>query len=53
MTDNTSKIHLAVESSGLAIEFTVTSSEIHDIKEKSLELVAQLPASSCRSMLRL
>ena len=40
----TSKIHLAVDSYGLPIEFTVTGGEVHDSKEAP-ELVAKLPAS--------
>lgn len=41
---NSSKIHLAVESGGLPIEFTVTGGEVNDIKEAP-ELVALLPVS--------
>lgn len=41
---NTSKIHLAVDSCGLPIEFLVTGGETHDSKAAS-ELIAQLPAA--------
>jgi len=41
---NTSKIHLAVDSCGLPIEFLVTGGETHDNKATS-ELIAQLPAA--------
>ena len=41
---NTTKIHLAVDSGGLPIEFTVTGGEVHDSKEAP-ELIAKLPDS--------
>jgi len=41
---NTSKIHLAVDSYGLPIEFVVTGGEIHDSVVAS-ELIALLPAA--------
>jgi len=41
---NTRKIHLAVDSCGLPIEFLVTGGETHDSKAAS-ELIAQLPAA--------
>ena len=41
---NTSKIHLAVDSGGLPIEFSVTGGEVHDVKEAP-KLVALLPQS--------
>lgn len=41
---NTSKIHLAVDSYGLPIEFVITGGETHDSKAAS-ELIAQLPAT--------
>ena len=41
---NTTKIHLAVDSGGLPIEFTITGGQVHDSKEAP-ELVAKLPAS--------
>ena len=44
MAGHTSKIHLAVDSYGLPIEFTVTGGEIHDSKEAP-GLVAKLPTS--------
>ena len=39
---NTTKIHLAVDSYGLPIEFTVTGGEIHDSTAAS-ELIEPLP----------
>ena len=39
---HTTKIHMAVDSYGLPIHFTVTGSEVHDSKEAS-NLVAALP----------
>jgi transposase len=41
---NTSKIHLAVDSYGLPIEFVITGGETHDSKAAS-ELITQLPAA--------
>jgi transposase len=41
---NTSKIHLAVDSYGLPIEFLITGGQTHDSKATS-ELMAQLPTS--------
>lgn len=41
---NSSKIHLAVESCGLPVEFVISGGEIHDSKAAS-ELIALLPAS--------
>lgn len=41
---NTSKIHLAVDSSGNPIDFEVTGGEVHDVKIAP-ELVARLPES--------
>ena len=40
--ENTTKIHLAVDSDGLPIEFTVTGGEIHDSTAAS-ELIEPLP----------
>ncbi len=42
---HTTKIHLAVDSYGLPIEFTVTGGEIHDSTAAS-ELIEQLPPST-------
>ena len=33
MAGNTSKIHMAVDSYGLPIEFEITEGEVHDCKE--------------------
>ena len=41
---NTSKIHLAVDSHGLPIEFLITGGETHDSKAAS-ELIALLPVA--------
>jgi transposase len=41
---NTTKIHLAVDSCGFPIEFTITGGEVHDSKEAP-ELIAKLPNS--------
>jgi len=41
---NTTKIHLAVDSYGLPIEFDITSGEVHDSKAAS-HLIKQLPQS--------
>lgn len=41
---NTSKIHLAVDSTGMPIDFEVTGGEVHDVKVAP-DLVARLPAS--------
>lgn len=41
---NTTKIHLAVDSYGLPIEFTLTGGEVHDSKAAS-DLIEELPES--------
>lgn len=41
---NTTKIHLAMDSSGNPIDFEVTGGEVHDVKVAP-ELVAKLPPS--------
>lgn len=41
---NTTKIHLAVDSGGLPIEFKITGGEVHDVKVAP-ELIAGLPPS--------
>lgn len=40
-----SKIHLAVESCGFPIDFTITGGEVHDVKEAPT-FIAQLPKSA-------
>jgi len=42
---NTTKIHMAVDSCGLPIHFSVTGGEVHDCKEAP-KLVAELPKGS-------
>ncbi|MBF0208232.1 MAG: transposase [Oligoflexia bacterium] len=39
---NTAKIHMAVDSMGLPIEFEITGGEVHDVKVAT-ELVSRLP----------
>lgn len=46
---NTTKIHLAVESCGFPIDFTITGGEVHDVKEAPT-FIAQLPASDFKIM---
>jgi transposase len=46
---NTTKIHLAVDSCGFPIDFTITGGEVHDVKEAP-SFIAQLPKSDYKIM---